>query len=228
MTECISVGHPPIDVTLRRHARARRLTLRVRPDGPILTIPTRLPVRTAESFLREREQWLRDRLDTLPQPCIVRPGAMLPFEGRQVHLAAGKGRTRLEAGETLIAAGPDTRFAARIRAFLIEAARARLTGASDRYAARLGVSHSGLTLRDTKSRWGSCTANGRLMYSWRLIMAPPDVLDYVAAHEVAHRVEMNHGPRFWALVAEICPDYAMPRKWLRDHGAELHVITFTA
>lgn len=226
MGERISVGNPPIEVAIRRHSRARRLTLRVRAEGPVLTIPTRFPVHKADLFLQEREPWLRDRLAHLPEMRVVQPGSVLPFAGRDIQLVAGTGATRLHDNDTLVAAGSGIRFAARVRAFLIEAARARLTVASDKYAADLGVTHAGITMRDTKSRWGSCTSEGRLMYSWRLVMAPPPILDYVAAHEVAHRLEMNHGQHFWALVESICPDYRTPRKWLRDHGAGLHVITF--
>ena len=94
------------------------------------------------------------------------------------------------------------------------------------YAARLGKGYTRLTLRDTRSRWGSCTSDGGLMFSWRLIMAPPSVLDYVAAHEVAHLAQMNHSPAFWAEVTRIYGDFDPPRQWLRTHGADLHRYQF--
>ncbi len=115
---------------------------------------------------------------------------------------------------------------ARLRAWLRTRARERLADASDRHAARLGMPYRRLTLRDTRSRWGSCSAQGGLMYSWRLVMAPGDVLDYVAAHEVAHLAEMNHSPAFWNTVARLKPGYETPRRWLRENGAALHRYRF--
>src|SRR5690606_4279045 len=112
-------------------------------------------------------------------------------------------------------------------AFLKTVARDRLATASDRYAVALGRPYGRLTLRDTRSRWGSCSAAGDLMYSWRLVMAPAEVLDYVAAHEVAHLAEMNHSPAFWDVVARLCPDYRRHRTWLRANGGALHRVRFT-
>jgi predicted metal-dependent hydrolase len=106
-------------------------------------------------------------------------------------------------------------------------ARDRLTEASDRHAAALGRRYTRLTLRDTRSRWGSCSSAGALMYSWRLILAPPEVLDYVAAHEVAHLAQMNHSPAFWAEVARLCPSYPTHRTWLRRSGDTLHRYRFS-
>ena len=105
-------------------------------------------------------------------------------------------------------------------------ARDRLARASTHYAGLVGRSYSSLALRDTRSRWGSCSPGGRLMYSWRLIMAPPAVLDYVAAHEVAHLVELNHSPAYWAVVSRICPDWQGHRSWLHDQGSALHRLRF--
>jgi hypothetical protein len=105
-------------------------------------------------------------------------------------------------------------------------ARDRLAGACDDYAARLGKPYARITMRDTRSRWGSCTSDGALMFSWRLIMTPPEVLDYVAAHEVAHLAEMNHSPAFWAVVAQLCPGYAPLRDWLKREGGALQAIRF--
>lgn len=110
--------------------------------------------------------------------------------------------------------------------FLKTQARARLVAASDMYAARLGQPYRRITLRDTRSRWGSCSSQGALMYSWRLILAPPRVLHYVAAHEVAHLSEMNHSPAFWAVVAQLFGPCDAERRWLRQEGAALHRIRF--
>ena len=114
----------------------------------------------------------------------------------------------------------------RIATFLKQAARVHLSGACDTHARALGLSYGRISLRDTRSRWGSCSTQGNLMFSWRLIMAPPQVLDYVAAHEVAHLVEMNHSAAYWAVVARVFPDHKAPRRWLRDQGATLHRYRF--
>ncbi len=124
--------------------------------------------------------------------------------------------------------GPEATLGVRAAAFLREAARQRCLAATEVHAARLGQPFGRITLRDTRGRWGSCTAAGDLMFSWRLILAPDAVLDYVAAHEVAHLAEMNHSPRFWAAVARLCPDYAAQRDWLRQHGASLMAYDFGA
>ena len=114
----------------------------------------------------------------------------------------------------------------KLRAFYKTMARDRLVQASDGYAKILGRSFSRITLRDTRSRWGSCTSDGNLMYSWRLIMAPPKVQNYVAAHEVCHLVEMNHSKAFWRQVAAIYPDYKQQQVWLQEHGSYLHRYQF--
>ena len=221
-------GNPGIDVVLRRSARARRLSLRLSQlDGRVtLTLPRGVPEAEGLAFLRARETWLRGHLDRQEAAVDVAPGVSIPVEGvpHRVTLAAGRG-VRIEAGQVLIGGDPDT-LPARLRGWLRGRARDRLAEASDRYAARLGQGYSAITLRDTRSRWGSCTAQGRLMYSWRLILAPPEVLDYVAAHEVAHLAQMNHSRAFWDTVERIHGPWQDQRRWLRDEGGALHRFRF--
>jgi predicted metal-dependent hydrolase len=229
MGRCVLEGNPPIAVALKRSARARRLSLRIsRLDGRVtLTIPSGVAERESVAFLREREGWLRGHLDQLGDMRRVQVGDLIPFEGRDLRLEVGSSRRIAVSEASLIVPGRAEDAAARALAFLKARARDHLAEASDRYAAAIGRSYSKLTLRDTRSRWGSCTAHGGLMYSWRLIMAPPEVLDYVAAHEVAHLQELHHGPAFWALVARICPDFERHRSWLRSEGDRLHRIRFS-
>ncbi len=221
-------GNPPIEVTLRRSAQARRLSLRVsRLDGRVtLTLPRHVSDREAVAFARSREGWLRKHLAGVGDE--VRPliGGTLPYRGADIRIVAGAvRRPTLHDGQLLVPPDP-ARAPARLHVFLKLEARDRLAEASDRYAAALGRSYGKISLRDTRSRWGSCTSTGDLMYSWRLIMAPPAVLDYVAAHEVAHLVEMNHSAAFWAVVARIYPDHARCRGWLRREGDRLHRVRF--
>jgi predicted metal-dependent hydrolase len=128
---------------------------------------------------------------------------------------------------TLHVPGPMSAVSGRVAGFLRESARAACAEGVARHAAALGRHPGRISLRDPRSRWGSCTSRGDLMFSWRLAMAPAAVLDYVVAHEVAHLAEMNHSQRFWAAVARLCPDHAGPRDWLRRNGAGLHAYDFT-
>ncbi|WP_298260514.1 SprT family zinc-dependent metalloprotease [uncultured Litoreibacter sp.] len=228
MADTIHLGHPPIDVTLKHSARARRLSLRVSGvDGRVsLTLPKRASMREAQEFLHAKEDWIRKHLSQRPEATIIAPGVAIPIEGHSRLIAETRTRSvKLMDDHLLIPEGAD-KAGARVRAFLKVLARDRLAEASARYSAVLGRPYAKISIRDTRSRWGSCTSDGNLMYSWRLILAPKQVLDYVAAHEVAHLAEMNHSPAFWAEVAGLMPDYEAPRKWLRVHGGGLHHYQF--
>ena len=199
-----------------------------RADGSVtLSLPQWAPETEARRFAESQEGWIRKTLAARPHYRALAVGDRLPFEGMLYQIEAAPLRTvRLLDDRMLVPQSAQSRPGPMIETFVKLAARQRLQLASDRYAAQLGRAHAGLTLRDTKSRWGSCSAAGRLMFSWRLILAPPDVLTYVAAHEVAHLAEMNHAPAFWAAVARLMPDYHRHRNWLRLNGAALQAIRF--
>ncbi|HMB13231.1 MAG TPA: SprT family zinc-dependent metalloprotease, partial [Roseovarius sp.] len=180
----------------------------------------------ALKFAASKGDWLRAQLAGRPDCLSVAPGVALPVEGRLLRIDPGAGRGVRLTADTIEVPGPEAQLPARVQAWLKARARDRLSAASDTYAAQLGLGYSRITLRDTRSRWGSCSSRGALSYSWRLIMAPPEVLDYVAAHEVAHLAEMNHSPAFWAVVARLSPGYETPRRWLRREGAALHRYRF--
>ncbi|MEM6373274.1 MAG: SprT family zinc-dependent metalloprotease [Pseudomonadota bacterium] len=228
MAERVLQGDPDITLTLRRSARARRLTLRIsRVDGRVtLTLPTRTSEREALAFAREKHAWICKHLEDWEAPAVVGLGSDVPVQGEMCRIVPGQGRAVTYVPGFLQVPGAAERVPARILGYLKTRARDRLAAASDQYAAQLGRPYSGISLRDTRSRWGSCSSAGRLMYSWRLIMAPPAVLDYVVAHEVAHLAQMNHSPAFWAEVARIHGPYAAPRQWLRQQGNDLHRYRF--
>lgn len=228
MVERTLPGNPPVSVTLRRSARARRFSLRVsRLDGRVtLSMPARASEAEALAFAGGKVDWVRAILATAAPRRTIGIGAAIPFEGRMLTITAAPVRAARVSGDALLVPADPARVAARVVAFLKFAARQRLQAESERYAGLVGRRIDGIALRDTRSRWGSCTQAGRLMYSWRLIMAPPDVLSYVAAHEVAHLVEMNHSRAFWAVVARLMPDYHRHRRWLRSSGNELHGVDF--
>ena len=221
-------GNPKITIILRRSKRAKRMSLRIlRLKGIVtLSLPVSCQIREAEKFVFEKESWIRAHLADLPQSAEAAFGGMVLFQGELLTICRWQGRQVRKTGAKLLVPGADGMVAARVKAFLKLQARQRLAEATDRYSAALGKSYGKLTLRDTTSRWGSCSIQGNINYSWRLIMAPAEVLNYVAAHEVAHLVQMNHSPQFWAVVEHLYPAYATYRAWLKDHGEELHSYQF--
>lgn len=218
-------------VSVRRHPQARRLTLRVRSATRDVTVtaPPHVSLTTAGDFVRRHREWIRVRLGRLPEVVPIAHGALIPLRGephRIIHVPDARGTvwTGTDAAGTpaLYVAGEAPHVARRVIDHLKREARRDVTAAVRRHADALGVEVGRITLRDTSSRWGSCSAKGDLSFSWRLIMAPRPVLDYLAAHEVAHRLELNHGPRFWQAVERIFPARREAESWLRHHGASLH------
>jgi predicted metal-dependent hydrolase len=228
MPDPILSGDPPIPLVLRRSARALRISLRISQlDGRVtLTIPTRLPEREALDFARSKEDWIRTHLAARGEDVAVGLGAQVPVGGTLLNVVAGAKRSVQIGSNEIQVPGPPEHVSARLSAHLKQVARNRLASACDDYAALLGRPYTRITMRDTRSRWGSCTSDGALMFSWRLIMMPPAVLDYVAAHEIGHLAQMNHSPAFWSEVERIYGDYKPARKWLRQNGSDLHRYRF--
>ena len=217
-------------VRLNRKQQARRYTLRVHAATRevVLTIPLRGSLTDAKAFAQRNGAWIATRLRRLPPAAPFIEGALVPVRGtphRITHRPQARGTVWVEttAAEALLCvAGEAPHVARRVRDFLKREARRDLEHASRHYAGLLEARIARITVRDTSSRWGSCSADGALSFSWRLILAPPHVLDYLAAHEAAHLVEMSHAPRFWRIVRRICPDMDRAKAWLDAHGAELH------
>lgn len=228
MAEHVLQGDPDIALTLRRSARARRITLRISQlDGRVtLTAPNAVPTGEALAFARQKEPWIRKHLNERPDKMLVGLGVVLPVEGVPRRVQSGAGRKVVLTDSALLVPGAADAVPRRVLGHLKALARDRLAIACDGYARRLGRPYTGLSIRDTRSRWGSCSSAGRLMFSWRLILAPPPVLKYVAAHEVAHLAQMNHSPAFWAEVERIHGPYAELRRWLRTDGNALHRYRF--
>ncbi|GLK81604.1 M48 family metallopeptidase [Methylopila turkensis] len=221
-----------VAVSIRRSAQARRMTLRVRTAARdvTLTLPARTPLGAARDFVERHVGWIEQRLARLPERVPFVAGETVPLRGQphRIALREGvRGVVRVELGlrgdEPILAVhGAAAHMSRRVTDFLKREARRDLAAAVARHAAALGVSVGRISLKDTTTRWGSCSVSGDLAFSWRLILAPAHVLDYLAAHEVAHRKEMNHGPRYWANVARLVPDYERSEAWLKAHGATLH------
>jgi hypothetical protein len=218
-------------VRIRRHRQARRYTLRIHSATRevILTMPPRGSVREAKEFAQRHGGWIAARLRRLPEAMPFAAGTLVPLRGVQhriVHRPGLRGTVWPETGDgneaLLCVAGEAPHIDRRVSDFLRREAARDLDAASHRAAAKFGVSIRRISVRDQSSRWGSCSTTGLLSYSWRLILAPPFVLDYLAVHEVAHLIEMNHSARFWRLVEGVCADAERAKVWLDIHGSDLH------
>jgi predicted metal-dependent hydrolase len=222
----------PVPVALRRDRRARNYTLRVKGAvaTPTLTMPFHGSLREARTFLDRHRAWLLRQLEKAPLPRPVANGAPVPFRGvphriRCTGMSRGAVVAAAEGGESvLIVPGAEAHLRRRLFDFLKHEAKRDLDRAVTRHAETLGVTVKSIRVRDTSSRWGSCTTAGNLSFSFRLVMAPPFVLDYLAAHEVAHLREMNHSRRFWKVVQSLCPDHGRARAWLVAYGPGLHAV----
>jgi hypothetical protein len=220
-----------VQVRLRRNAQARRYTLRIHAATRevVLTMPMRGSLREAKLFAQRHAAWIAVRLKRLPQAAPFVHGMVFPLRGtphRIEHRPGARGTAWIECGDDgaqlLCVAGDRPHLARRVRDFLKREAKRDLDAASRAAARALGVAISRVSIRDQTSRWGSCSTSGVLSYSWRLILAPCFVLEYLAAHEAAHLMEMNHSARFWRLVERICPDFRRAKTWLEAHGSDLH------
>lgn len=213
-------------LAIRASPRARRLSLRIDAalGGVELVVPRRAAPEDALDFLFRQRGWIAARLAALPARVPFAEGAIVPVFGvphrirREFDPAMPP--VAIRDGEIRVRGDP-AHLARRVRDHLIAVARRDFAARAQRHAARLGRRVARVGVRDPKSRWGSCSAAGSLSFSWRLVFAPDAVVDYVVAHEVAHLAEMNHGPRFWRVVAGLVPDSKAPRAWLRRHRNRL-------
>ena len=231
----LTVDGRVLPVTVREHDRASRLTLRIAPGGQALrlTIPPHVNDRDVDAFLQRHRNWVATRIARLPDRIAAVDGAVIPFLGVDHRIAAtGKLRGIVETGlednePVLRVPGAPEALGRKLHAFMKKRAREELDTAVARHAAVLDGRPRAIRITDTTSRWGSCSTTRTLSFSWRIVMAPPPVLDYLAAHEVAHLREMNHSRAFWQLVERLCPDLDTHKHWLRKNGQKLHAIELT-
>ena len=224
----VTIDGEAVSVTVRVNARARSYRLSLpHSGGPLLTLPPHGKWSEAEAFLARHHNWLAARIKRAPQAASFADGGVVPLRGVDHRIiGTGKLRGRVELAEddgemVLLVPGDPAHQARRLTDWLKDAAHEDLRARTAIHAARLGVTVKSIKMRSQASRWGSCSSSGNINYNWRLIMAPPFVLDYVAAHEVAHLVEMNHSAAFWATVKRTLPDMEKGRAWLKAHGRQL-------
>jgi len=223
--QSITLGGQALPLRLVRQARARRLTVTVDHTQRCLRLVLPQPVSAADGldFCRRHEGWILRRWAALPQPVPFAPGVRLPIHGLEheiCHRRAARRGVWQEDGRICVS-GPLEFLPRRVEAFCRAEAGSLLRRAVRDKAAELGRRPGRVSLRESRSRWGSCSPKGDLSFCWRLVFAPPEVLDYVAAHEVAHLVHMNHSPAFWRLCADLVDDVQRPRRWLARNGASL-------
>jgi len=227
-SELLRIDGRAVEVTLRLNPRARRLIVKVHPSTGEVTVvaPSRRALDHALEFARGESEWISRRLAHVPQPVVLDIGSRLPYRGEEFVVGRGSGGPApvwADRAQGIIrVSGHEAHAPRRILDFLKRDARKVLEARVMEYAARVGVAPRRITVRDTASRWGSCSTARALSFSWRLVLAPPFVLDYVVAHEVAHLRHMNHGARFWDLVRDLVGDVDKAQSWLSRNGPLLH------
>lgn len=224
----IDANGTQVKISLSRNKRSKRLTLRQNvSDGNFkLSMPMRGTIKQAEAFCRQHSAWIAKKSADMQDMIKFADGQYIPLHGQPVKLVflePLRGKTQLNDNEIHVYGG--AQYAPRrLTTWLKDQAKKDILQAIEKYQPLLQVKYSKLTIRDTKSRWGSCSSSKALSFSWRLVMAPQNVLDYVVAHELAHILEMNHSPQFWAHVDAVCPHMKASQKWLKTNGGQLHHI----
>lgn len=230
----LDVSGREMPLVIRSNPRATRITLRIEPGGRGLkmTVPPGLREREIADFLERHRGWLEVKLAKFSSDTRLTDGGEILLRGvphRIIHSGRLRGLTEAidsEIGPVLSVSGMEEHLGRRIGDFLKKEARCDLEALVNGHSRAVGKPFKSLTMKDTRSRWGSCSWDGKLSFSWRIVMAPPPVIDYLAAHEVAHLREMNHGPAFWALCRDLCPHMDTAKAWLKRHGTRLHAIDF--
>lgn len=224
--DSITIGDCSVPLVVRHNRQAKRITLRLQPatGEVILSIPKRASLKSGMAFLQQKSDWLSQQLSALPKRVVFEPGAVIPLLGVPhciYHLCSPGTPVMQEEGRLLVSGDPSF-LSRRLQDWLRHRAREECGKRARSKALQLGRNVQAVSIRNMRSRWGSCTEAGRLTFNWRLIFAPEAVLDYVVAHEVAHLEEMHHGAAFWELAASLCDELENSRQWLKEHGHTLH------
>jgi predicted metal-dependent hydrolase len=226
LTPTLLIGGRPVDIRIRRHGRASRISLRIdlRDGAVVLVLPPDADERQGLAFARTKADWLSARLAAVPARIPFADGTVLPLAGEPHtlrHTPLARRGVWVEGG-TVFVSGQAEHMPRRVSDWLKQRAREAICAEALPMAAALDAKVARIALGDPRSRWGSCNSRGHLGFSWRLVLAPPPVLRYVVAHEVAHLRQLNHSPAFWRLVGTLMPEAQQAREWLKCHGGALH------
>jgi len=225
MSHTILINGSSLPVIIRKHPRSRRMIIRYQPlqHHVSLTLPRYTSIRQGLHFVEEKRAWLADQITEKAQPVPLADGQIIPVLGNDYTLRhiGGRGVVSID-GDRILIPGDESFMKRRILEWLKRQARTEITRLATAKAEQINKPLKRISLRDTSTRWGSCSHDGNLSFSWRLIFAPYEVLEYVVGHEVAHIKHHNHSAAFWATVGEICPDYEKCRHWLKIYGSKLY------
>ena len=224
--EPLRLGSRRVPLLLIRHPRARRYRLRLKPDGTArVTIPRGGSTAEARRFVERSRAWLEQqfaKLEAQPrQSADWKIGSEILFRGEQIQITFGENGELRFGSEVLPAGDPDANFRPAIENHLRRLAARELPLRVGELARQHGLVVNRVTVRNQRTRWGSCSRRGTISLNWRLIQAPGFVRDYIILHELAHTLEMNHSDRFWRQVETLCPDYRNAERWLKQHQAAL-------
>jgi predicted metal-dependent hydrolase len=224
----VQIGNVNIDIHMRVSTRTHRLSLKLHPSDNVvyLTKPPLAQQNDVINFLEKSRGWLAKVLNDRGTNIAFKEGNTIPILGKDhvISYLYAETPSIFQADGHLVVKGFDPIIVpGLVKDWLRTHIYQYLSGASQNFAKQIGKNVGMITVKDTKSRWGSCSHSGNLAYSWRLVLAPQSVAEYVCAHEVAHLMEMNHSPKFWKLVGTLCPDYANQRRWLKVNGKSLFI-----
>ena len=227
MTKIFLEDEPDLEIFLRRNSNARRITLRISAlDGKItVTGPNNVDYKELKSFAESKKTWLKSKRKSFEPPILVSEGIKIPIGGIDTKISFGEFQMQKKVGSILYICQQKP-VSTQVKKYLKEICRVQVDNMCKGFAERLGAQFRKITLRDTRSRWGSCSNDAKLMFSWRLVMAPENILAYVAAHEIAHLKYMNHSNEFWQTVEYLFGPYKNERTWLKQNGSSLHRYKF--
>ena len=212
--------------TVRRSPRARRVRVRIEPDGSLLvTLPQAAKASEADDAIAQLGDWIAQRRENLQlaRSALARPPGTLPYLGELLTVSEQAGRTRAHRSGDELLVPADQRRDAAIERWYRRNAKSEVLARLAPALAALGAKSGSISIRDQRTRWGSCSSSGALSFNWRLLLGPPELLDYVVWHEACHLVVLDHSPRFWSLLELHSPNYREPRDWLRRNGAALQL-----
>lgn len=220
----IEINGQSLPLRLRRNANARRITLRLSRDGSVvqLTLPKRCAEKKAIAFANTQSEWIAKQLKSKPTAQPFVPNMSLTIFDEEFIFKHHASRLTVREEQNILIGGDEEFFSRRVEDYIKKQARGKFSEMARQLAEEIGETISGVALRDTTSRWGSCSSKKRINLSWRLALAPLSVAHYVIAHEVAHLVHFNHSPEFWALVEQLHPNWQTERDWLSKYGVDLH------